>query len=57
MQNSLPLKISNISKSFNKAVLTNINLEVNNNEIFGFIGLNGIGKTTLIKIILDLEEE
>lgn len=57
MQNSLPLKISNISKSFNKAVLTNINLEVNNNEIFGFIGLNGIGKTTLIKIILDLLEQ
>lgn len=57
MQNLLPLKISNISKSFNRPILSDVNLEVKNNEIFGFIGLNGIGKTTLIKIILDLLEQ
>ena len=51
----LPLKISNICKSFGeKTVLDEINIEVKSGEIFGFIGLNGIGKTTLIKIILDL---
>ena len=50
-----PLKISNLSKSFGaKKVLDGINLEVKRNEIFGFIGLNGVGKTTTIKIILDL---
>src|SRR3990167_5491314 len=55
----LPLKISAISKSFNRlafnrTVLSDVSLEVKPNEIFGFIGLNGQGKTTLIKIILDL---
>ena len=50
-----PLKISNLYKSFGtKKVLDQINLEVKKNEIFGFIGLNGVGKTTTIKIILDL---
>jgi ABC-2 type transport system ATP-binding protein len=53
----IPLKISKISKSFEKPVLENISLEVNSGEVFGFIGLNGIGKTTLIKIILDLLEQ
>jgi ABC-2 type transport system ATP-binding protein len=53
----IPLKISEISKSFNKQVLDQISFEVQPNEIFGFIGLNGIGKTTLIKIILDLLDQ
>ncbi len=50
----LPLKISHISKCFSKQVLDSVSFEVKKNEIFGFIGLNGQGKTTLIKIILDL---
>ncbi len=51
----LPLKVSHIIKSFNdKLVLNDVSFSVNQNEIFGFIGLNGMGKTTLIKIILDL---
>lgn len=50
-----PLKISNLCKSFgSKKVLDDISFEVKKNEIFGFIGLNGVGKTTTIKIILDL---
>ena len=53
----LPLKISEISKSFAKPVLDKVSFEVKPNEIFGFIGLNGIGKTTLIKIILDLIDQ
>lgn len=52
---SHPLKIVDLHKSFgSKKVLDGINLEVKTNEIFGFIGLNGVGKTTSIKIILDL---
>ena len=54
----LPLKISEISKSFNnKLVLDKVSFEVKPNEIFGFIGLNGVGKTTLIKIMLDLLDQ
>jgi ABC-2 type transport system ATP-binding protein len=37
--------------------LDQISFAVKPNEIFGFIGLNGIGKTTLIKIILDLLDQ
>ena len=49
------LKINNVSKSFNKKeVLNNISFSVKKGEIFGLIGINGIGKTTLIKIMLDL---
>jgi ABC-2 type transport system ATP-binding protein len=51
----LPIKIENIYKNFGQnLVLNDISFDVLENEIFGFIGLNGIGKTTLIKVILDL---
>jgi len=51
----VPLKVLNIKKSFDdKVVLDGISFEVKEKEIFGLIGLNGIGKTTLLKIILDL---
>lgn len=54
----LPLKISEISKIFqNRAVLDSVSFDVEENKIFGFIGLNGQGKTTLIKIILDLLDQ
>lgn len=49
------LKIQNISKCFKShEILKEINFSVNKGDIFGLIGVNGIGKTTLIKIILDL---
>ncbi len=55
---TLPLQFTNLSKSFNdKKVLDNVSFSVSNKEIFGFIGLNGIGKTTLIKITLDLLDQ
>lgn len=51
----LPLQIDGISKSFKKKkVLDNVSFSLNSQEIFGLVGLNGVGKTTLIKIILDL---
>ena len=37
-------------------VISNINLEIRAGEFFGLIGLNGQGKTTLIKSILDLKK-
>jgi len=50
-----PLKIDGIKKQFgNHIVLEGVKINLKSNEIFGLVGLNGIGKTTLIKIILDL---
>jgi len=49
------LEIKSLSKSFkDKKVLKSFSFDVKAGEIFGLIGVNGIGKTTLIKIILDL---
>lgn len=56
--NVSPLSIENVSKSFgNHDVLKNVSFEVKQGEMFGLIGLNGVGKTTLIKIILGLLEQ
>ena len=47
------IEIKNISKEYKKGkkVIDNINLKINNGEIFGFLGPNGAGKTTTIKMI------
>jgi ABC-2 type transport system ATP-binding protein len=51
------LKLNNITKKYNgKEVLSKLNLETNKGEIFGLVGLNGTGKTTLIKVILNLTD-
>ena len=34
--------------------LNDLNLEIHRGEIFGFLGLNGAGKTTAIRLLLDL---
>lgn len=53
--NAIPLNINSISKTFKeKKVLKNVSLTVNQGEILGLVGVNGVGKTTLIKIILNL---
>lgn len=44
-----------ISKNFyNHIVLSKLNMNVNEGDIYGLIGLNGIGKTTLIKLLLSI---
>lgn len=55
------IEIKNINKSYKKGkkVITDINLEVKDGEIFGFLGPNGAGKTTTLKMmagILDIDE-
>lgn len=55
MPNASPLSIQQLNKSFDSHhVLQDISFDLKEGEIFGLIGLNGAGKTTMIKIILDL---
>jgi ABC-2 type transport system ATP-binding protein len=49
------LTIESVSKSFGDlSVLKNLSFEVSEGSIFGFIGKNGSGKTTTMKIIVGL---
>lgn len=49
------LEIKDLNKSFdNKEILKDINLSIQNGKIIGLLGKNGVGKTTLIKLINDL---
>ena len=55
------IKIKNVSKSYKKGnkVIDGLNLEIKDGEIFGFLGPNGVGKTTTIKMmtgILEIDE-
>ncbi len=50
------ISFTNVSKSFAKHdVLVNCSLQVNAGERLGIIGANGTGKTTLFRLILELE--
>ena len=49
------IKINNVSKSFGDVkALDNISLEINDGELFGLIGPDGAGKTTLFKSLVTL---
>lgn len=50
------IEIKNVSKTYNgtKKALENITFDVNDGEIFAFIGHNGAGKTTTIKLIVGI---
>lgn len=55
------ITIENLSKSFENGddkiwAVKNVNLHVNEGEIFGIIGLSGAGKSTLIRCLNRLEE-
>ena len=54
MNNSI-IKIENLSAGYDqKTVLHDINLEISEKDFLGIIGPNGGGKTTLMKVILEL---
>lgn len=49
------LEISNISKSFGeKKAVNNISFNIENGKIFGLLGRNGAGKSTIFRIILNI---
>ncbi len=51
------LSVKDVSVSYGShAVVRNLSLAVRPGETFGLIGLNGVGKTTLIKAILGLRD-
>ena len=55
MSNMKLLEIKDLNKSFdNKEILKDINLSIQSGRIIGLLGKNGVGKTTLIKLINDL---
>lgn len=51
------LSVENVSKSFtDKVLLEDVSLFLNEHEKIGVIGINGTGKSTLLKIIAGIEE-
>ena len=49
------LKLEDVSLSFqNRLILENINFEINQGEIFGMLGPNGVGKSTIFNLITGL---
>ncbi len=46
------ISLNNINKGFlDKSILKNVNLAVNEKDRIGLLGINGVGKTTLLNII------
>ena len=51
------ISLKRIKKSYGKhLVLDDVNLDIRKGDIFGLVGRNGAGKTTIFKIILGLSE-
>lgn len=51
----LSIDVQHLSKSFkSRAAVNNISLQINRGEIFGFLGPNGSGKTTTIRMLCGL---
>ena len=51
------IEIKNVTKKYgDKTALKDVSFNVNDGEIFAFIGHNGAGKTTLIKAIVGIHE-
>ena len=51
------IEIKNVTKKYGKKIaIENINFNINDGEIFAFIGHNGAGKTTLIKAIVGIHD-
>ena len=50
------IEIKNVYKTYDKQkyVLTDVSLDIEDGDIYAFIGHNGAGKTTLIKSIVGI---
>ena len=53
--NKIILDVQNLTKAYgNKEVVKNVNFQISSGQIFGFLGANGAGKSTVIKMICGL---
>ena len=51
------IELKNIRKHYGKhEVLKGVDMQINRGDIYGLIGRNGAGKTTIFKMILGLSE-
>ncbi len=51
------IEIKNVTKKYgNKKAVDNVSFDVNDGDIFAFIGHNGAGKTTLIKAMVGIHD-
>ena len=49
------IEFENVSLSYgNRLILDNINFKINQNQIFGMLGPNGVGKSTIFNLITGL---
>lgn len=54
----LPLVLKGVGVAYSDIpVIEDIDLEIKSGEVFGLMGLNGVGKTTMIKAILGLRRQ
>lgn len=52
----LKIKVTDVVRKFgNQTILDNINININQGEIFGLLGPSGAGKTTLVKLIAGID--
>lgn len=57
MEHNKIISVSNLTKTFSDfTAVNNISFEVAKGEIFGFLGANGAGKTTAIKMLIGISK-
>ena len=49
------IRFKNVTKSFDKKIVDNLSFEIKDGQRYGIYGKSGIGKSTIIKLILGLE--
>ena len=54
MNQNIALKITSLTKSFDKPVLNDLSLNVPAGQLYAFLGPNGAGKTTTLRIVVGL---